>query len=125
MNLNELKTALEAATGPDTTLDLELFRHFNPNRNHYTWLHGRPCLYSLFEGGYRAVEPSTYTSSLDIAITLVPKGCIWLRKSLQAMTIVPVPDNDKEWAKHYEAAGATPAIALCLARVNYELENAS
>ena len=125
MNLFELRSALRLATGPDVNLDLELFRHFNPNRNHYTWLHGRPCLYSLFEDGYRAVEPSPYTSSLDIAITLVPEGCIWLRKSALTMTIVPVPENDKEWAKHYEAAGATPAIALCLARVNYELENAS
>ena len=56
-----------------------------------------------------------YTESLDAAVMLVPEGHEWLRKNEICMTVYRVPDNLKEWARHIDARGATPALALCAA----------
>lgn len=56
-----------------------------------------------------------YTTSLDAALALVPDGYEWLRKSPQTMTVYRIPADDKEWAQHIDARGATPALALTIA----------
>jgi hypothetical protein len=56
-----------------------------------------------------------YTASLDAAVTLVPEGHEWLRKNEICMTVYRVPADLKEWARHIDARGATPALALCAA----------
>lgn len=62
-----------------------------------------------------ATEIPDWPGSLDSAVTLVPEGHEWLRKSPGAMTVYAVPVDDKTWAKHIECAGKTPALALCAA----------
>jgi hypothetical protein len=56
-----------------------------------------------------------YTASLDAAMTLVPEGHEWLRKCPDTMTVYRAPENDKAWAVHIDASGATPALALTAA----------
>jgi hypothetical protein len=135
MDMLELKTALESANGPDTTLDLEVFRYFNPNRNHYIWQYGRPCLYLRFNNEWRAIEPDHYTESVDVAITLVPEN---FRIYIQDQR----PYGNSKGAWHcgidrikppffgsskdvFSVYAASIPLALCLARVEYELANAS
>jgi hypothetical protein len=51
-------------------------------------------------------------------MTLVPEGHEWLRWSVDTMTVMLPPqpgDDEKQWARHIECRGATPALALCAA----------
>lgn len=63
-----------------------------------------------------------YTASLDAAMTLVPEGHFWLRLSELTMTVSRPDPNEKRWAKHFEAAGATPALALVAASLRAHAE---
>lgn len=107
---------LERATGASDLLDAEI----------YATIGGCP---HATKAGSRTVpfiakgDPRTYpayTASLDAAIALVEKqGFLWLRKSFNSMTVTrPLTEEQdarKEWAKHFDAAGATPTIALLIA----------
>jgi hypothetical protein len=89
----------EQAAGPDAGLDLAI----------WTSLLDTPS--------FRPPLPwrTDYTASLDAALTLVPEGCEWLRKTPQCMTVYRVPADLKEWARHIDARAATLALALCAA----------
>ncbi|CAB4137301.1 hypothetical protein UFOVP319_22 [uncultured Caudovirales phage] len=98
---------IEAATGPDRELDCRIW--------------------AMHTGGnfdtYRAVVPDFgqwqapyYTASIDAAMMLVPEGCVWLRKDQFTMTVYKAP-ADGAWAKHVDAVGATPALALAAAAI--------
>jgi hypothetical protein len=86
----------EQAAGPDYELDLAIWTSL------------------VILSGFRPSR-TDYTASLDAAVTLVPEGHEWLRKSGQCMTVYRVPADPKEWARHIDARGATPALALCAA----------
>jgi hypothetical protein len=86
----------EQAARPDYELDLAIWTSL------------------VFLPGFRPSR-TDYTASLEAAITLVPVGCEWLRKQEQCMTVYRVPADPKEWARHIDARGATPALALCSA----------
>ncbi len=63
---------------------------------------------------------SFYTTSLDAAVALVAsQGFEWLKRSPSVFSVHrPLTEDQearKEWGRHFEAVGATPAIALCLA----------
>ena len=119
MNLFELRSALRLATGPDVNLDLELFRHFNPNRNPYTWLHGRPCLFLGFNKEWRAIEPDPYTAKLDVALMLLPDDC-WYSITGPDQAEARFYRRNGDIAVNVVTATTTP-IAICLARVEYEI----
>lgn len=102
MSLEELRDALAKATGPDKVLDHQLERH----------LHGLMS---------RTSYVPRYTASLDAAVTLVPEG--WVE------TVGRLCDGHGEGTLYqcgaaggmYLARAATPALALCLARIEYEI----
>ncbi len=87
MTITELIAALEAAEGPSRVLDYKIAKEVNPTRH------------------------LLYTSSIDAALTLVPRGRLWSIGCLvKAPGYVVVLDNDKRSHR-----GATPALALCIA----------
>lgn len=58
------------------------------------------------------------TGSLDDAVALVPDGHEWLRWGPGTMIVMLPPqpgDAEKQFARHIECKGATPALALCAA----------
>ncbi len=129
--LLDLRDRLAKATGPDRDLDARLhalatfsdpkwtctFPENNEMGSYLVhnrdWCAGGPPIISY--------NVARFTQSLDAAVTLVPEGCEWLRKSILAMTIVQMDVRNDGWGRHFDAGAATPALALCLARVEYEL----
>jgi hypothetical protein len=115
-----LAARCEQAAGPDRVLDAEILcaihgltihKDSNPANGYFAFWEGEP-------EKSRCVNSSSWdrlTGSLDAAVTLVPEGHEWLRKNEICMTVYRVPDNLKEWARHIDARGATPALALCAA----------
>jgi hypothetical protein len=58
------------------------------------------------------------TASLDVITALIARELpdyAWLRKGETYMTVYRRPADDKTWARHIDAPGATPALALCAA----------
>ena len=58
------------------------------------------------------------TESLDAITALIARELpdyAWLRKGETYMTVYRRPADDKTWARHIDAPGATPALALCAA----------
>ncbi len=102
-------------------------------------INGAWCVYEIGYGGNgRLWEPhgltqqqrlGSFTTSIDAAMTLVPEGWEWLRKSPETMTVYrPLdPMESKAWAKHIDGTGATPALALASAslraRITQEQSN--
>ena len=62
-----------------------------------------------------------YTASLDAAVSLVPEGWAWLRKTPQTMTVYEPPQDEKAWAVHIDGAASTPALALVAAALRARL----
>jgi hypothetical protein len=79
------------------------------------WIHIKiaACGWPPGEKDWRYVP--SYGCSLDAAVTLVPEGATWLRKSSEAMTIVMPRASEEEWARHVDGWGKTVALALCAA----------
>jgi len=67
---------------------------------------------SIRSGAERA---PAYTTSLDAAVSLVPAGSFWLRKSQYAMTCACEATDKNGWFVHIDGKGARPALALCAA----------
>jgi hypothetical protein len=109
----------EQAVGPDRELDQDISRVLLPaeaegiTRSRYGWS------YRVFGpsgwGDFKWLENLPFSASLDAAVTLVPEGHEWLRKNEICMTVYRAPTDPKEWARHIDARGATPALALCAA----------
>jgi len=55
------------------------------------------------------------TASIDSAMSLVPAYCDWLRKDFDTMTVAIPAADEKQWARHIDGRGATPALALTAA----------
>lgn len=125
--LLELRDRLSKATGPDRDLDCAIaetvevcgFR-FDPATRHPDgdYWEGVPN-----ESRYIGTAPA-YTASLDSAVTLVPGGLAWWE-----MNVEPASEGgtraefvfDDERRKTIREVASTPALALCLARLEYEL----
>ncbi len=128
MSLASLIAEVEKLTAPSREVDGRLFG----------WLHDtEPCgtfMLCFDEEKFQFRHPieerrawyvlgtdvPEFTASIDAVVALIEReGLEWLRKSPDAMTVyAPLTDEQearKEWAVHFSAAGATPAIALLAA----------
>jgi hypothetical protein len=97
----------EQAAGPDRELDCHI----------HALIEGRNIRPERWSETVRLHDHAVprYTASLDAAVTLVPEGHEWLRKNEICMTVYRAPTDPKEWARHIDARGATPTLALCAA----------
>jgi hypothetical protein len=76
------------------------------------------CMCRLIPDGFQMVPFSEFTASLDAITALIARELpdyAWLRKGETYMTVYRRPADDKTWARHIDAPGATPALALCAA----------
>lgn len=97
VDLSELVTKLETATGPNYALDVEI---------------------AIALGYPQALTepPPSFTGSLDAAVRMVENlGYQWLRKSPHVMTVYRQTSDDKTRAAHSDWRGVTPALSLCVA----------
>lgn len=99
MTRDELIAALQAASGPDRSIDFEL------------------C--ELSAAGVKEAELTGhirhYTSSIDAALTLVPEGI-----SSRVYVEIGLEDRDQNACcigRAFVAGAATPALAICIAAV--------
>lgn len=95
MTLHELRDALRKATGPDSALDAELWFFF----------------------AIETIPYPKFTGSIDAAVTLVPD-------EYRNHWKVGIEDEDGPVARlgsRFAVAAATPTLALCLARLEYEI----
>lgn len=120
--LLELAERVERAEGPDSALDAAISAEVR--------LDAVPDWARMWAGEWRGHDDGTvhmvhadgslgphlkaraWTASIDAAMTLVPEGAVWLRKSPETMSIYTPPKDEKVWAAHIDAKGATPALAL-------------
>jgi hypothetical protein len=125
MTLEELRVALAKAKGTGRELDAELFQRFGGRAWNAAFQFaqepcGCPHERAVSTARYRA---PAYTASIDAAVTLVPEGFAWHLWS---------PDNKLAAAELKSPQGhvfygltardGLPALALCIARVEYELQ---
>ena len=87
--LIKLAAKCEAATGPDTGLNFEIWEAVGGTPFHLD-----------------------YTESIDAALTLVPEGCAW-----HVGCEIDFTPTARVWGHdvHADEFGATPVIALCIA----------
>lgn len=111
--LVELAGRVGAVTSPDRTLDCWIFGKAVDLVNGEPWSDG-DCVYATTNPDETCAAPA-YTSDLNAAISLVPEGHDWLRKGFSTMTVVRFGKLEKDWARHFDGTGATPALALCQA----------
>lgn len=120
-----LAERVEAATGPNYALEVEIFKAIHPEYAGY--VQGRGGLVHPYDGSDQRVlsdvRPGNYTASLDAAMTLVPSDP-WLeirgpRKYLNIPTHSPNfwSANVSCWNHEGQKTGwgATPALALTAA----------
>jgi hypothetical protein len=115
--LADLIARIEAATGPDRTLDSAIaaavgFEGWTPE----AW--------AAAEADPELWRPSipkapAYTASLDSALTLVPEGAHWVLYDDGYAYVGPDDEPTAEWR------GATPAIALCAAALRSRMARES
>lgn len=126
MNLEQLRDALRETKGPDRELDAALWWRFEPSASGRCFNnaklglptaldHDGPIPAGLGRAGVTAVAPA-YSASIDAAVGLVPK-----KYRTHWGVHVAGPDI-LATIGNLESGGATPALALCLARVEYEIE---
>jgi hypothetical protein len=115
-----LRDALQKATGPDVEIDLQIWWHF--------FTEHEPGLTPDIERLRllsRGCGIPNFTASLDAAVTLVPEGYGW-----RAVDMTPWPCSAaliqrNSLVAEYQTSAATPALALCLARIMLEIEKAN
>lgn len=127
--LEALLARVLEGTGPDRELDADIALAFG-----IVAQRGGNCFYGhkhysvmvldrdYYDHDGNAPELPPFTASLDAALTLVPEGCEWLRKTPQTMTVYRVPNDLKEWARHIDSHAATPARALIAACIKVRME---
>jgi hypothetical protein len=124
--LLQLRDRLVKATGPDRRLDNALapIAGWMPHSKHdggFWWCEpGVDPTESYFHNGVHTRAPE-FTGSIDDAVTLVPD-------EYQRHWKAGIEGDDGPVARFgndVAVAAATPALAICLARVTYELENTS
>lgn len=119
--LKELRDRVAKATGPSFALDIQIEVMVTPGAIH-EWV--GDCKIRV---GDRRYNPPNYTASLDAAVTLVT-GDDWYWRvghdgegadpSRFKAEFLPFPH------RKVEATADTPELALCLARLNYEIATA-
>ncbi len=104
MNIEELIAALEAATGPSWDLDAEI------------WLQSDGLRRSGNVPSYTVNVPY-YTSSLDAALTLVPKGWAWMTGCAPGEGFFAELQTMEDGGPYREASAVASSapIALCIA----------
>ncbi len=117
--LEALRDRLAKATGPSIELDgalATLILGWRQNRNLPS------CWMSPTSSALHA-HPPRLTASIDAAVTLVPKTWDWAAGATTIRSWASLTGEDHRDC--YDARGATPALALCLARVEYEIAKAT
>lgn len=133
MEIAELIAKLDRASGPDRELDAGIWEHlglapkYDNSKNNYGHWHyrgGGDYHYSDDSPWGRNQLAPFYTSSIDAAMTLVPDGYGWSVSQPNATALAsgllkkntPVTAEVQHGiGSRYVVAGATPAIALCIA----------
>jgi hypothetical protein len=129
MTLIELRDALAKATGPDRGLDSDIYIAFNIPLERVGRLdkgeHGVVGWWPK-DGPYvSAIDVPRYTASIDAAATLVPEGFTWhvgLADNRRGRASFTKPHRFDPGQSH---EAATPALALCVARLEYEIAKAA
>lgn len=121
MTLLELREALRKATGPDRELDIELLTTLCGYRD----VHGNGLIFErgtepcrTLDGDENLMALPSPTASIDAAMTLVPEGG-WHRMGTNGTTANAGFVADGHGVS--EADAATIPLALCLARIEYEI----
>lgn len=118
--MKDLIERLEKAEGPDRELDYAIEAVMHPwlAEGSYRRLAGDNGWHSPtppIKGGDKIASARDFTASLDAALTLVPEGRWWvLNSGVQSGAARAQVDAGTAW-QSYEAHGATPAIATCIA----------
>lgn len=113
-NLQRLIERLEAATGPDRVLDMDIEEAALPELRRKPWRRDLGRFWDDSDrDGLHYVEASRYTASIDAALTLVPEGSEWTRHRGANDRMTMQIDGPSHFGVHGQ--GATPAIALCIA----------
>ena len=118
MNLLELATRVEGASGPDRELDGEIAKLLAPDRDWHRFENGWGAR-CLDDGAAFDMAPA-YTASIEVARSLVPIGVfeeIWSgtgAKRSSAQLIYPKPAVGHRRHSIYVVAASEP-LALCAA----------
>lgn len=126
--LLELRDRLAKATGPDRELDADLWLALNNKRDENVGdpsfrKRGSVLLYDI-KGDDRLnwFDVPKLTEGLDAAVTLVPdKQGYMLRDYRDGAASALINYPPRAAMKQTACVGSTPALALCLARIEYEL----
>lgn len=114
--MKDLIERLEAATGPAHDLDGEIALALGWT---YQKMKGDQRAYFRRPGEtayYNRSEPPRYTSSIDAALTLVPKGHWWTIEADAAwVRWLTANDVDTAQAHFNHRDGSSTALALCIA----------
>lgn len=140
-DLSELIARLEVATEGGPTLDAcvdaarygrTITSHDGPHED-AIFYHLERYFYARPDGTPGMADAPPYTTSIDAALTLVPEGCAWVVnwpaykledhiggmgkfKYQSGKTFAGVRASfSSHLGSDYEAYGATPALALCIA----------
>jgi hypothetical protein len=96
MTREQLIAALEKATGPAFELDRAITK------------------WAYEGGGYMPSMPNPFTSSIDAALTLVPKGWEWVLDGGTGMSRVCFLKKNEP---AIDLTASTPALAICMASI--------
>ncbi|MFD1104255.1 hypothetical protein [Sphingobium olei] len=122
----ELAERVEALTGPNYAVEVEIFKALHPEYADY--VQGRGGLVHRFDGSDQRVlsdiRPGNYTASLDSAMRLVPDGLKFEVTTTGYKPGATVCGNSLTGV-HEGSYAATPALALCAAalRARHHLES--
>lgn len=121
--MKDLIERLEAATGPDRRLDAEIacaviFPDLRPAEpdDHKEYLNGIPPSAGNIWCPTGFLMARSYTSSIDDAQELVPKGMVWTRDAYGDFTVIEWRGSSNMQIAINIAKGRTLAIAALRAR---------
>lgn len=122
-----LAERVESATGADRELDYAIHENIHGDwlrRNAYIREQGDDGWYSAtppIKGANSIAAPQAYTASLDAAMTLVPKGCLHMARTIwdaegktAGIGCINQYVGDM-WTDGFDSCAATPALALTAA----------
>lgn len=122
--LLKLAKRVEALSGPDRGVDVEIFRVIGAPAP-FQFMNKLIALeYNDIEQAYFArvtddmqvrYAPPAYTASLDAAMTLVPEGCGWSLVQATYEKSYGCIESGDDRTPDLEARAATPALVLCAA----------